>query len=224
MAIAFVQSASGGIGSTDTLTVAYGSDNTAGNLLVAGGGSTTGVYSHTWSDNSSNSWSKVAEDNNHGELCTSIGYAPNCAAGANTVTLTNSASGFRLVAAIAEYSGADTSAPLGQQAVNGGSGSPTASVGPVTTTTDNELVVLTVTTIIATSAYYSGTDMTERVDEDGIRRLFFGDKIHATAGSVSAQVTKGGNDAWGGGMATFKEASGATTVRPRSLLTLGCGC
>lgn len=143
--IAFVQSASGHVNLGSTVVKAFPSNNAAGNCLVVavlwseiftGAGSSIAV-----TDTQGNTYTLVntsAEQNNY---FASIFIAPNCLAGANTVTVTFTgftSSNQGMAVAIHEYSGIATASPLdvftftqiGLTSVSSLTAAITTSVGP----------------------------------------------------------------------------------------------
>src|SRR5688572_12742769 len=92
-------------------SVAFGSNNTAGNLLICVSGSGADITGVT--DTQGNTWVKRSGQYNAGNLVSCyIWEAKNCAAGANTVSLSGTFGGGFDGLAIAEFSGADTAAPF----------------------------------------------------------------------------------------------------------------
>jgi hypothetical protein len=108
-----VQSAQGA-GSAASLAVSFSSNNTAGNLIVVAISSdSAGATVSSVTDTRGNTYVKATDattlNADHGTL-TGVWYALNCAAGANTVTVTQSV-GSTLVA-IHEFSGVATSSAV----------------------------------------------------------------------------------------------------------------
>jgi hypothetical protein len=137
---AYVQSTqTSGSGSPGTL--AYTSNNTAGNLLIAmpfGGGQ----VSESITDSQGNSWSSaVGGIINPGSIRTqALFYAFNCKSGANTITLTMGNFDFWNLF-IAEYSGVQSSSdPLDKNA-NANGNSASMNSGNITTTGSNDLII-----------------------------------------------------------------------------------
>lgn len=117
MAVAFVQSRSAAGVGVSSLQLAYNSGNTAGNLLFVAVGCGAGTAINV-SDTNGNTYGTEREQDfagsnvRHGST-----EAPNCAAGANTVTATFVNSNCSI--AIAEYSGVAVSDPIRASSVPG---------------------------------------------------------------------------------------------------------
>src|SRR4051812_37486634 len=106
MAVALVQNTSNFLGSANTtLAQAFGSNNTAGNMLVCVSGifpttNTTGI-----SDTQGNTWIPVLGAATSFNLRYQVWVVLNCKAGANTVTTQNNGSGQAyMTMQIAEFS------------------------------------------------------------------------------------------------------------------------
>ena len=110
-----------------------------------------------------------------------IFYAEDIAAGANTVTVSDSITGGTLRFAIFEYSG-------------------------VATTASDDLVIGAISTS-ESATFTAGTDyvIQERVPATGTK-LVVEDRRQATPGAVSANATLSVSRIWGAAMATFKRA------------------
>src|SRR5271170_4986266 len=102
MAATYIQSNGATVNTAASLSVAYTSNNTAGNFLVSvyrlPGGS---ALTYTVTDTLLNNWIKLLDFNNGIEKY-QLWYVLNCAAGANTVKITPSASA-SLRILVAEY-------------------------------------------------------------------------------------------------------------------------
>lgn len=163
--IAHVQSRSVA-GSGSSISLAYNSNNTAGNFLAL---RLTAVPSSVsisnCSDTRGNTWSPVPNATGGSGGYQAIRYAANALAGANTVTCTLTGSATASALDIFEKSGVDRTAPLDQskltQQVDPGTGTDAISSGAVTTTADGELILggtLQVgSTVYSASAQFSGT-------------------------------------------------------------------
>jgi hypothetical protein len=176
-------------GNTGT-TLAYSSNTTAGNLLVATATfDTTHANSVTCSDNAGNTWStavlKLDVANGDG---LAVCYAPNITGGADTVKFVfNSASTVNSVyLSIQEYSGAATAGPVDVTASNVSSGTNTTSTS-ATTTQNGDLIFGTVyndsgsgITITAGGGFTQRTLNTAVMTED---------KTLSSAGSTAATNT-----------------------------------
>ncbi len=189
--------------------VAYGSNNTAGNLLVAViqvSADVTGV-----TDTAGNTWQKaVEEENGGGANYLEIWYVPNCASGANTVTAANSFGSSFCHIWVAEYSGADTSSPLDQTASDQNTTGDPDSGATSTTTQANELLVGGIANNGARTATWTEPD-TEQYDDASAgasRALSAADEIVGSTGTYSATGTLSGSADWLAAVATFLEAGG----------------
>jgi len=141
MAITLVQSAA--ITNNTVSTLAFGSNNTAGNLLIAVGRLVNTGSSTTISDSAGNSnWALLQSFLNLGaadqNLC--FWYAPNCKGSANTVQFPTGYAFYEGI--IAEYSGVAISSPTDQQNSNSTTSSvATLQPGSITPSQNGELIV-----------------------------------------------------------------------------------
>lgn len=199
--------------------LAFGSNNAAGNLLWLGVmmEDDTSTIS-TVTDSRGNTWAACApiKHSGGGNFSVQLWYAKNCAAGANTVTLTPSAGASNL--AIYEYSGYDTTAPFDQhsEAADATGLLTTADSGNVTTSAGSELLAA-----IAASnrALTAGAGFTPR--EGAVFNLYFltEDKVAGAAGSYNATETLAIAGSWVIALATFKPVAGGAPVASRRTLT-----
>lgn len=163
--IAHVQSRSVA-GSGNSISLAYSSNNTAGNFLalrlVAVPSSVT---ISNCSDTRGNAWESVPNATGGTGGYQAIRFAKNVTAGANTVTCTLTGPATASILDIFEKSGVDRTSPLDQskltQQVDPGTGTDAISSGSVTTTADGELILgatLQVgSTVYSASGQFSGT-------------------------------------------------------------------
>lgn len=163
--IAHVQSRSVA-GSGNSISLAYSSNNAAGNFLAL---RLTAVPSSVsisnCSDTRGNTWVPVPLATGGSGGHQAIRYAVNALAGANTVTCTLTGSATAAILDLFEKSGVDRSSPLDQskltQQVDPGTGTDAISSGSVTTTADGELILggtLQVgSTVYSASSQFSGT-------------------------------------------------------------------
>lgn len=159
--IAHVQSRSVA-GSGNSISLAYSSNNTAGNFLAL---RLTAVPSSVaisnCSDTRGNTWVPVPLATGGSGGHQAIRYAVNVAAGANTVTCTLTGSATSAILDIFEKSGVDRSSPLDQakltQQTDPGTGTDAISSGSVTTTADGELI-LGATLQVGSTVYQASTD------------------------------------------------------------------
>ena len=143
MTIALLQSTAANAGAVSTSTLAFGSNVTAGSLLVC----------HIWDGASGATFSASDNVNGSYHVDTFLGSTPatlagaicsfaGAAAGATTVTFSVSGGGGQLRALIQEYSGIQTSAALDQvQGATFFTNSTPSSGNTATTTQPNELLV-----------------------------------------------------------------------------------
>jgi hypothetical protein len=134
-----------------------------------------------------------------------IFYAEDIAAGANTVTVSDSITGGTLRFAIFEYSGVATTGSLDVTAAAQGT-SATPNSGSAATTASDDLVIGAISTS-ESATFTAGTDyvIQERVPATGTK-LVVEDRRQATPGAVSANATLSVSRIWGAAMATFKRA------------------
>lgn len=163
--IAHVQSRSVA-GSGSSISLAYNSNNTAGNFLAL---RLTAVPSSVsisnCSDTRGNTWVAVPNATGGSGGHQAIRYAVNALAGANTVTCTLTGAATSSTLDIFEKSGVDRTSPLDQskltQQVDPGTSADAVSSGSVTTTADGELILgatLQVgSTTYSASGQFSGT-------------------------------------------------------------------
>jgi hypothetical protein len=210
-AITFVQGNYGDPDSASTVSATYLLAQTSGDLnivAVAWGDATSHITSIT--DTVGNTYLLAVGPTNNGVDTEALYYAKNIGAAApsaNTVTVNFDAVTPSPDIRVAEYSGLDASAPLDKTASATGNG-PTSTIGPVTTTVANEVIVA--------SAYFNsagtggaGTGYAQRIftDPDGD---LVEDKVVTSTGSYSASATQGPSDYWLMSLASFKAASGGS--------------
>lgn len=202
MAIAFVQGTGNfASGAGATLTAAYGSNVTAGNLLIVAGYSSNASVTPTLavSDTQGNAWTSACEVSGWGGTPqdAQIFYAIAKTTGANTVTLTTSGSDtFRRVC-IHEYSGCDT---LDQVSTNTGASGTTVSSGNVTTTVAAELLFGWM--ISGSGVTSAGSGETLRQTEGSESTM---DQVVSSTGSYAITAPTSDSD-WAGLIATFYAA------------------
>src|SRR5215472_8246609 len=201
-AIGFVQVAAATPTSAQVLSVTFPGAQTAGNLniVVVGWADTTSTVSSVV-DSQGNAYSRAVGPTSGNGVQQSIYYAKNIVAGGNTVTVT-----FNKVASypdvrILEYDGLDANGPLDATAGAVGNSS-SASSGPATTTSSNELIFGAGTTAGGFSGPGAGFTVRLITSDVDIAE----DKVVSTNGSYSAVAPLDGA-AWVMQMATFKAAS-----------------
>lgn len=194
--------------SANSSSCAYGSNNAAGNLLVAGLQDSVDPAGITLSDTRGNTWVKAVGLYASGPgLSGSIWYVENCAAGANTVTVAGGTASFQELD-IAEYSGAATSSPLDQTAIATSSSTAPDSGATATTSQAAELVV----GLIALSGVRTvtwGNSFTGRQSSNNTvnRQADFGDLVVSSTGAYHAAATLSSASDWVAAVATFRGAA-----------------
>lgn len=139
MAIAFVQSRSVSLGVVTSGNLAFNSNNTAGNFIIVAVQVGTNGRTVTVSDTNVNTYTQHRNQAGGTDHEIYLVAAPNCAAGANTVTVAISGAAASVSFSIYEYSGIATSSPLDQ--VNSATASSAhADSGDITTTTNEQLL------------------------------------------------------------------------------------
>lgn len=209
-------------GSSTSLSRAFPSANTAGNLLVVAVSTYSGETISPPTDSVNNTYALAVGASRSGNAVAAIYYAANCKGGANTVTAHISAAD-NVHLHIYEISGMATSAPVD---VTGSNISNTATSLTVSTsgstTSANDYVFAyfadnaTPKTFTA-GAGYGDTEQSESSGDAG----FSEDKIVSSTGTQTATATESGADPITALIATFKAGSGGPTpilsVLPTSL-------
>lgn len=182
MAITFIQAAkSVEANASSGGSVAFGSNNTAGNVLVATCGNESNVITGI-SDTQGNIWTTFSGQVSGGHRSLAA-YALNCKGGANTVSFSTSAFGFAQIA-VAEYSGVNTLDSSNQA-------SSSSSPGPsVTTTHPNAVIILLADD--SNTTYGAGAGYAARTDNVGSTRVLIEDQIVSSTGVFAPPYTGGG--------------------------------
>lgn len=204
--ITLVQHTSVDAGTTSSASLAFKSNNTAGNWIgvcVRAGAANETI---TVTDSNGNTYDKAIQTNQTTDGDTlAIYYAQDIKGGANTVTVSLSASN-TLRFAILEYSGVATSGSLDvTAAAQGDSSSPNS--GNATTTASGDLLLGALMTADP-EAYTAGSGykIEESQPAEPNSKLIAEDGIQASAGSVSANASLGAADLWAAALAAFKAA------------------
>ena len=209
--IALVQHTSRDAGTTSSSSLAFGSNNTAGNWIavVIRAGRVSQVITVT--DTRGNIYRKALQFNETGDGTTlAIFYAENVVAGANTVTVADTLSGGTLRFAILEYAGVASANSLDMTATAQGT-SAAPGTGTVTTTANGDLVLGFLSTANPrTVVAGSGYAIQESVPASPNAKLVVEDRVLSAAGAVTANGTLNGSDFWGAGLAAFRAAAGGT--------------
>jgi hypothetical protein len=219
--IALVQHASKDAGVTSSSSLAFVSNNTAGNWIavVIRAGKSGQVL--TVGDTRGNTYQRAVQFNQtldapNGETL-GIFYAENISGGPNTVTVAESISNNTLRFAILEYSGVATSNSLDVTAAAQGTGK-TASSGSATTTGGDLVLGEVATANGQTYTAGSGFTIEEKVPAAPNTKLIVEDEMQTSAGALSVTATLSRSDNWGVILATFKAAGGGGT--PPSITSL----
>ncbi len=216
--IQLVQHVSKDAGISNSSSLAFTSNNAAGNWIavVIRAGKAGQVL--TVSDTRGNSYHaaiqfNVTTDTPNGDTL-GVFYAENIAGGANTVTVTESINGNTLRFAILEYSGVALANSLDVASTGQGT-SATANSGNALTTANGDLLLGAILTgNPATYTAATGYTIEDRVPASPNTKLASEDQIQAAAGTVSAGVAFSASGSWGAGLAAFKAASGGGTSGP----------
>ena len=152
--IALVQSSAARGSGVQSISVPFGSANTAGRLIVAAVRMSTSSQTVTVTDSAGNIYADaIAQSQTTDGHQVHIFYAKNVAGGANTVKATFSASNGHPWLAVYEFRGLSTTSPLDRTAHAQGSGSTATSGATATTVNANELVFAA----LGLPASYAGT-------------------------------------------------------------------
>ncbi|MCU1241416.1 MAG: hypothetical protein JWO71_2142, partial [Candidatus Acidoferrum typicum] len=213
--ITLVQHTSKDAGSTSSSTLAFKSNNRAGNWIavVVRAGKSGQVF--TVSDSLHNTYRTAAQfnvtvDTPNGDTM-GIFYAESIAGGANTVTVSDTISGSTLRFAILEYSGvAQTNSLDVVVAGQGASAGPNS--GSATTSMNGDLLLGAVMTA-ATATITAGPNykIEESVPAEPNTKLIAEDQIQSPAGIASASANLAASDQWGAILAAFKPGNSGTS-------------
>jgi len=207
---ALVQQTSKEIASGTTNSLAFASNNTAGNLIVA-----YVVWNNqgdvTVSDSRGNPYTSAVGPTLWSGCCRAqVFYARNIAGGANTVTTTFQTAVTQFgVLYVLEYSGIDPTVPVDVVAAAAGTGSAMNS-GSATTTNAADLIFGAAVSSAAVTAV--GTGFTSRTFQFG---NLVEDKNVTTTGSYNATATQNGAS-WAMQMVAFRAAGGSSPPPPPS--------
>lgn len=185
-AVAFVQSGSAvSASATTTLSVTFASNNTAGCLLVATAQIDPDSNVAGMSDTQGNNWQKAystVDIVDFGQRA--FWFAPNCKAGPNTVTVSNTGTGQDYTTlGIAEFSGFTAAAYPDQSSEQSSTGDNWDS-GSKTTLADGELIIGQGTGSTVPVISGSGFTQMENIDGDNWEYM-----VQPVKGSVSAAFT-----------------------------------
>jgi hypothetical protein len=208
MTIAFVQEAHDYAFATRApLNLAYGSNVTLGDLLLAFVDSNAALGTMTVTDTRSNTWNLLTAFGGGygaGGSC-ALFYAIANATGSCTVTFSRVANGniTQCIGQIAEFSGTALASVLDGSAVSntGNSSSPSATI---TTTGPNELVVAAVSPTGGTTD--TGSTGWTQMGTGGYGMVY---AVKAAAGSQTPTFTGSGSGTWGTAAAAFQPLASA---------------
>jgi hypothetical protein len=215
-----VQTAETHTSATGAKALAFPSNNTAGNLLVAAlivEDNTATVT--TFADSLGNTWTALGTLFGAGNgYRQRIYYVKNCLGGANTVTVTPSAA-VAVNFQINEYSGAHTTAPSeGANEASGSGGSPNS--GDVTTTQTGDLIFCMMSSGIAGTV---GGGFTAVGGSIGWNQNCFAEDKLAGAAGLYAGFWSIASGVWLVSVAAFKDTGVGGGAPRRALTTMGIG-
>ena len=213
--IVLAQHVSKDAGTATSSTLAFNSNNVAGNWIgiCVRAGATNENFTVT--DSNGNVYHQAFAINETGNGNTlAIFYAENIASGANIVAVSDTASA-ALQFAILEYSGIATSASLDATAsAIGNSASPSS--GNATTSNNGDLLLgASMSANAATFTAGSGYTVEEFVPAGPNTKLIAEDEILSLAGTASAAATLSATNFWAAGLASFKPSTGGVGTAPR---------
>ena len=208
-----------GIQSSGTsITLAFASNNVAGNLIVVAARASLPNQTFSITDTRGNTYRQAVRRNGGSDHTLAIYYAENIRAGANQVrvVISNSAS---LRFAILEYAGVATSNALDVTASATQSNSLPNS-GNATTTASGDLLIGAFSTRVSrTFAAGSGYTIRQAISAAPATALMVEDRIQSTAGPVAANASLNTPDLWGAALAAFRRASSGATAAPEMMQT-----
>jgi hypothetical protein len=219
-AITLVQHTSLDLRATTSGSLAFKSNNTAGNwiaICVRGGNSSSQIFTIT--DSLGNTYRQATQLGFTVSAVTlAIYYVENIKGGANTVTLSQTVSG-PLRFAILEYSGVALSNSLDATAVAQGTSS-TPNSGTLTTTAGGDLLLGAVAnTNPAVFTAATGYTIEEFVGVEPGSKLIAEDQKQTSAGTASASASLRASDVWGAILVAVKSAAASGSTAP-SISTL----
>lgn len=188
---AHVQSPTPVTGSSGTtLAIAYGSNVTAGNLLVCHIYANHGISGVA--DSRSQTFTSAVNVTDGATYSLATFYYANTTGGADTVTVTFAGAITYASLQCSEYSGVATSSPLDKFASNSqttpGTGANAVTSGSVTTTTDGQLIVGWSTALtVGAGTTSAGTGFTGRTNVFG--DTLCEDQVQTSAGGIAATFT-----------------------------------
>ncbi len=220
--VAFVQSTGSSPGTATAPTLAYTSDNTGSNLLLClvTWDTAGGRVIDTVTDSKSNAWSlaKFQDDTTNLQGC-ALYYAPNAAAGPNTVTVTFNGSALFTGLIVGEYSGIATSSPLdgtpAGQTTSGTTATDNVTSGNTTTGQSGSLIIGAMADTDGNATMSAGTGFTKQ-GASQTSGLSLEDMVQGSAGAIAATWTRSVAGRYAAITAAFKAAAGGTQAPPPS--------
>jgi len=207
MAFTFVQAPASASNTVTPVTLAYGSNNTANNLLLAIVSAQGGTPS-TPTDTAGNTWVQIGSTQPYnGNDNTKLFYVAQAKAGANTVSAAYT--GTRGYLGILEFSGGAAS-PLDTSTPGAGAGT-TAAAGPIVPAAAGELLVLLMTEGGGGLNWTQGGSYTLAWNGTG-RFQMAQYLLSAPAGGQSSSMTMSAGVSWGGFLAAFTPAATPSTT------------
>jgi hypothetical protein len=209
-------------GSATTITQAFTSNVTGGNLIVAAiSWDTVASTAVTCSDNQGNTYTTVTNTNDATSTqALAVCYAPNAAGGATTVTATFGAASVTRRISVHEYSGVATTSPVDVSRTNTANGTTaanniTSTAG--TTTVANDLIFGAVMENGTGNATITpGTGFTNRRIVNN--ELATQDLAQASAGSIASTWTFSTAQRYTAHMVAFKATGAATAWAPSNIV------
>lgn len=176
-----VQSPAGSFSfSATSLPLAFGSNVTSGNLLIA---ATIGAATTSIADTRGNVWAKYSPASDF-----NFWYARAKDSGADTVTISTSAAAGYMLIDIAEFSGFTVNYRVDKTSVSTGAGGASYNSGSATTLADGELIIGFANTDMGTSVAGAGYTSLQTVDGSNLEY-----QVQSAKGSISATWTNAGS-------------------------------
>jgi hypothetical protein len=207
--VSLIQHTNRDAGSVTSSSLAFTSNNVAGNWIAVAIRAWQAGPTLTVTDIRSNTYRSAIRFNETVDGMTlAVFYAENIAGGPNTVTVSGVQSGGTLRFAILEYAGVATVNSLDVTAASQGTTS-TPTSGSATTTSSGDLVIGLVST--ANSRTYTagaGYVIQDSVPAAPNTKVMVEDRRQSTAGPVSAGASLSSSDTWAAVVAAFRAAAG----------------
>lgn len=212
-AVNFVQNVGKAPGTVTSTTLAFTSNNTAGNFIAVGVWLDASGRTVTVTDSVGNTYALAKRQANTTNVFeTFILYAMNIGGGANTLTISIDGAAAVMRVIQYEFSGVALTNALDQTAGAEGTGTAVDS-GSVVTGENNELIFV-VGGSFTNVAWTAGTNYLNLLQiAAGAGKVAGEWQNLATAGSISGTFTLGASASWTGAIATFKSSSTATHAK-----------